>query len=57
MPRVDNRMEENSPWIQRDFRYGDFGSRRMLKLESSNFLVMTQLFTWVPNNDAATKIF
>jgi hypothetical protein len=39
--QVANLTEEKSCYIQRNVRCGEFGSHRVLKLESNNILMVT----------------
>jgi hypothetical protein len=45
------------PCAQRDLRHGDFGSHCMLKMECSNFRMMTWQYASLSDDDAASKIF
>jgi hypothetical protein len=57
IPWVANRTEEKSLCVQRDFRYGDFGSHRVLRIGSRNFIMMMLRFTSLSDDDAVSKIF
>jgi hypothetical protein len=43
--------------VQRDLQYGDFGSYHILKRESSKFIIMTQWYTSLSDNDVPSETF
>jgi hypothetical protein len=49
MPLLGNVIGTKVHRVQRGLRYGDFGYHSMLKVESSNFLVMTQQCMSLPD--------
>jgi hypothetical protein len=45
------------PYVQRDIRYGDFGSHCKLKIESSSFIMMMEIHASLFDDDATSKMF